>query len=242
MSKTAAIVIIGDEILSGQIDDCNSFYFTKELRELGVTVKYIAIIPDDIDEISETVRHVADKYDYVFTSGGIGPTHDDVTIEGIARAFDVPVTRDKELEKLINEKFEDKSVEAALKMSEIPEGAVLIKENGLKFPLIEFKNTFIFPGIPEYLKIKFEAIKERFREEPFYLRKIHVKMFEADIAPLLKDTLKKFSSVKIGSYPTIEKDGHRIKITIESKDAEEVDKALEYIRSCISKSLILEIE
>ncbi len=242
MSKTAAIVIIGDEILSGQIDDCNSFYFTKELRELGVTVKYMAIIPDDIEEISETIRHVADKYDYVFTSGGIGPTHDDVTIEGIAKAFDVPVTRDKELENLIHEKFEDESVEAALKMSEIPKGAILIKENGLKFPLIEFRNTFIFPGIPEYLQIKFEAIKERFREEPFYLRKIHVKMFEADIAPLLEDTLKKFNRVKIGSYPTVEKDGHKIKITIESKKAGEIDKALEYIKNHIEASSILKVE
>jgi molybdenum cofactor synthesis domain-containing protein len=242
MSKTAAIVIIGDEILSGQIDDCNSFYFTKELRELGVTVKYMAIIPDDIDEIAETVRHVANKYDYVFTSGGIGPTHDDVTIEGIAKAFDVPVTRDRELENLIHEKFDDKSVDAALKMSEIPEGAVLIRENGLKFPLIEFRNTFIFPGIPEYLKTKFEAIKERFREEPFYLREIHVRMFESDIAPLLEETLKKYSDVKIGSYPKIEKDGHKIKITIESKDAGEVDKALEHIRTHVDASSILQIK
>jgi len=242
MSKTAAIVVIGDEILSGQIEDCNSFYFTKELRELGVTVKYMAIIPDDIEEIAETVRHVAHKYDFVFTSGGIGPTHDDVTIEGIARAFAVKIETDSKLEAMIREKFTDRSVASALKMAQVPEGSRLVWENGLTFPLIEFRNVFIFPGIPEYLQTKFQAIKERFREQPFHLRKLFVRMMESDIAPLLEETLEKYSGVKIGSYPKIERDGHKIKITIESKDAGEVNKALDYIRSHVDASSILRIE
>lgn len=242
MSKTAAIVVIGDEILSGQIEDCNSFYFTKELRELGVTVKFMAIIPDDVEEIAETVRHAADKYDFVFTSGGIGPTHDDVTIEGIARAFGVDVMTNSRLEGIIREKFNDHSVDSALKMAHVPKGSKLTWENGLTFPLIEFRNIFIFPGIPEYLQTKFQAIKERFREQPFYLRKLFVHMLESDIAPLLEKTLEKYRGVKIGSYPKIEKDGHKIKITIESKDAGEVDKALDYIRSHVDASSILRIE
>lgn len=242
MNKTAAIVIIGDEILSGQIEDCNSYYFSRELRALGVTLKYIAVIPDDVEEIADTIKHISEKYDLVFTSGGIGPTHDDVTIEGISKAFNIKVTRDPDLKKLITEKFDYGSVESALKMAEIPEGAELIKENGLTFPLIVFRNIFIFPGIPEYLKIKFDAIRERFREDPFYVRTIYVKQYEADIAPLLENTLKKFNNIKIGSYPKLEKDGHRIKITIESKDQGTVDLALEYIKNNISSSRILKIE
>ncbi|UCG77545.1 MAG: competence/damage-inducible protein A [Nitrospirota bacterium] len=242
MSKSAAIVIIGDEILSGQIEDCNSFYFTRELRELGVVVKYMAVIPDDVDEIAKTVRSVSEKYDLVFTSGGIGPTHDDVTIDGIAKAFDVKVVRDPSLEKMILDKFEDKSAEAALKMSEIPEGATLLNENGLKFPLIEFRNVFIFPGIPEYLKTKFEAIKERFRDKPFYVRKIFVKMHESDIAPLLEETLSKYDGIKIGSYPKVEKDGYSIKITIESKDRDSSDSALEHLKAKVDGSSIIKVE
>ncbi len=242
MSKSAAIVIIGDEILSGQIEDCNSFYFTSELRELGVNVRYMAVIPDDVDDIAETVRQAASKYDFVFTSGGIGPTHDDVTIDGIAKAFGVNVKRDPGLEKMIHENFDDRSAEAALKMSEIPEGAFLINENGLKFPLIEFRNVFIFPGIPEYLKVKFEAIKERFRDEPFHVRKIYLKMHESDIAPLLEDALVKYSGVKIGSYPMIEKDGYSIKIVIESKDRDATDSALKYIEERIERSAVIRVE
>jgi len=242
MSKTAAIVVIGDEILSGQIEDCNSFYFTKELRELGVTVKFMAIIPDDIDEIAETVRHVAGKYDFVFTSGGIGPTHDDVTIEGISRAFNTGIIRDTGLEEMIRKNFSEHSVESALKMSEIPEGSRLIWENGLRFPLIEFRNVFIFPGIPEYLQTKFEAIKERFREAPFFVRTLFVRLPESDIASLLEDTVKRFPGVKIGSYPRIEKEGHTIKITIESKDSETADSALKHIMGSIDKAVIIGTE
>lgn len=242
MSKTAAIVVIGDEILSGQIEDCNSFYFTKELRELGVTVKYMAIIPDDIEEIAETVRHVAHKYDFVFTSGGIGPTHDDVTIEGIARAFAVKIETDSKLEAMIREKFADRSVASALKMAQVPEGSRLVWENGLTFPLIEFRNVFIFPGIPEYLKTKFEAIKERFREEPFHVRKLFVHMMESDIASLLEETLKRFPAVKIGSYPTIDRTGQTVKITIESKDLDIANLALDHIKNSIDRSAIINIE
>jgi len=242
MGKTAAIVIIGDEILSGQTEDCNSFYFSRELRDLGVTVRHMEVIPDDVEEISDTIRRVSSRYDFVFTSGGIGPTHDDVTIEGIARAFGVRVVRVPELESLIREKFRDGSVDAALKMSEVPEGAELIKEKGLKFPLILFRNIFIFPGIPEYLKVKFEAVKERFREKPFHLRRIHVRKVEADIAPLLEKTLAEFPAIKIGSYPVVEPGGQRIKITIESKDREEVEKALDFIRSRLDPSSIIETE
>ncbi|GBE31456.1 NMN amidohydrolase-like protein YfaY [bacterium BMS3Bbin05] len=242
MSRTAAIIIIGDEILSGKIEECNSFYFTRELWDLGVAVRHIAVIPDDVNEISETLRHVSGKYDFVFTSGGIGPTHDDVTIDGVAKAFNVNVTRDPELEKLIRERFDEDSVGSALKMSEVPEGAELIKENGLKFPLIVFRNIFIFPGIPEYLKVKFEAIKERFREEPFHVRTLYVKMFEADIAPLLENTLKRLKDIKIGSYPMVVKDGPRIKITIESKNKAETDKALNFIKENLDPSVIIKIE
>ncbi len=242
MSKTAAIVIIGDEILSGQVEDCNSFYFSRELRDLGVRVKFMAVIPDDIDEIAETVRHVADKYEVVFTSGGIGPTHDDVTIAGIAKAFRVKVVRDPGLGALIRRNFSEESVGSALKMSQVPEGAKLINGRDLKFPLIEFRNIFVFPGIPEFLKLKFEAIKERFREDPFHVRTVHVNMQESEIAILLEDTLRQFGNVKIGSYPKIQPDGCKIKVTIESKVKEDVDNALDYLTHRIGSSAIIKIE
>lgn len=238
MSKTAAIVIIGDEILSGRIEDCNSLFFSKELRKLGVSVKHIAVISDDTEEIAETLRRSSGKYDYVFTSGGIGPTHDDITIEGVAKAFNVNVVKDPELEKIILERYKDGAAEAAMKMAEIPEGAELIKDGDLGFPLIVFRNVFIFPGIPEYLKNKFEAIKETFREKPFYSRTLCVNQHESNIAHILGDAEKLFESVKIGSYPSVGKGTMRIKIVIESKDGEIVDKAFDYIKNLLDPNTI----
>ena len=107
MPGRAAVVIIGDEILSGSTEDINSAYLAKELRGLGVKLDHIAVIPDDVEEISRTVKELSAKYDMVFTSGGIGPTHDDVTMEGIAGAFGVGVLRDPEVEAMIKKGFKN---------------------------------------------------------------------------------------------------------------------------------------
>jgi molybdenum cofactor synthesis domain-containing protein len=242
MVKTAAIVVIGDEILSGQTEDQNSLYLSRELKGLGVRVKHIAVIPDDIDEIASSLRQLSDKHDYVFTTGGIGPTHDDVTIEGVARGFGVEVTKDPGLERAILEKFQDSSAEAAIKMAGIPRGAELIETGGLRLPIIVFRNIFIFPGIPEYLKIKFEAIKERFRERPFHMRRLHINGHESSIAHILKEAEEEFLGVKIGSYPVIGKDTARIKVTMESKERELVEAALEYIMGRLDPSMVIGVE
>lgn len=242
MSKTAAIVIIGNEILSGQIEDCNSIFFTKELRELGVTVKEVAIIPDNVDAIAETMGRLSARYDYIFTSGGIGPTHDDVTIEGVAKAFGVRVVQNTQLEKIVLSRYDSESAKAALKMSDIPEGAELITDNGLAFPLIVFRNIFIFPGIPKYLKIKFDAIKERFRDRPFYSRVIHLNCHEAEIAGTLEEAEKKFRPVRIGSYPIIGEETLHVKVTIEAKEKEPVENALEFIKTNIDHEKIISLE
>jgi molybdenum cofactor synthesis domain-containing protein len=242
MNRTAAIVIIGNEILSGNTEDCNSIFLVKELRDLGVTVRHIEIISDVTDEIAETLRRLSSKYDYIFTSGGIGPTHDDVTIEGVAKAFGVRIVKAPELQEIVRERYKDESAKAAMKMSDVPEGAELITDHGLSFPLIAFRNIFIFPGIPSYLKTKFNAIKERFRECPFYSRIIHISQQEADIAAILEEAEKKCTPVMIGSYPIVGEDRPHVKVTIEAKEKEPVDDALEYIKNRIDPSRIIRVE
>jgi len=242
MDKTAAVVVIGDEILSGRTEDRNSAFLSRELRGLGVRLRHIAVIPDDIDEIASTLKQLSDKYDYVFTSGGIGPTHDDVTMAGVAKGFGVEVMKDPDMERIIREKFETSSTEAALKMAEIPEGAELIEVSELRLPLIVFRNIFILPGIPEYLKIKFEAIKERFRESPFHVRTLHISEMESNIAHILQEAERVFQDVKIGSYPKIGKDAARVKVTMESKEKEQADKTLEYIKRRLDPSVIIGVE
>jgi FAD synthetase len=146
-AKTAGIIIIGDEILTGKVQDSNSFFLAKELWSRGINVCRISVIPDLTDEIAREVRFFSETYDYVFTSGGIGPTHDDITIEGISQAFGVKTVINDTLRKVLEQRH-SVLTPAQLKMAEVPERAELLNDGDMKFPLIKFGNVFIFPGIP----------------------------------------------------------------------------------------------
>ncbi len=148
-TKTAGIIVIGNEILSGKVHDINSFYLASELRALGVDVRRISIIPDNIEIIGREVTDFSGSYDYVFITGGVGPTHDDVTIAGIAKGFGVRIIRHPEIRKILSARFNNSLNNAVMKMTEVPEGAEIIFREGMRFPAITFKNIFIFPGIPE---------------------------------------------------------------------------------------------
>src|SRR5262249_15544468 len=125
MASTAGIVLIGNEILSGKVVDANAAYLCRELRQLGVDVRRIAVIPDEVDLIARTVAEFSRSFDIVFTSGGVGPTHDDVTIEGVARAFETRVVRHPDLVRLLDGFYRGELNEARLKMAEVPDGAEL---------------------------------------------------------------------------------------------------------------------
>src|SRR5438034_1268018 len=152
MPKTAGIILIGNEILSGKIADVNAAYLCRELRQLGVDVRRISVVPDEVELIAREVVAQSRDFDVVFTSGGVGPTHDDVTIEGVARAMGVPVVRHPELVALLERYYRDKVTDAALRMAEIPEGAELITGNGLRFPNVAMRNVYVLPGVPEIFR------------------------------------------------------------------------------------------
>ena len=182
MGKSAGIIIIGDEILSGKVQDYNAFFMAKELWNHGIQLCRISVIPDVIDEISDEVKLFSEKFDYVFTSGGIGPTHDDVTIDGIAKAFDVDTVVNGTLREILETKIGPLTSEK-LKMAEVPEGAELVCDGSISFPLIKFRNVFVFPGVPELLRKKFIAIEAIFDEPKIFLKKVYFKESESDIAP-----------------------------------------------------------
>src|SRR5882762_6406995 len=121
--RSCALVVVGHEILSGKVQDSNAFFAAREFRKIGVGLARIATIPDDIDLIGEEVSYCATRFDFVITSGGVGPTHDDMTMEGVARAFKRPLVTHPTLENLIRTHFKERSMEAGLKMAEVPEGA-----------------------------------------------------------------------------------------------------------------------
>src|SRR5262245_54267615 len=160
--KTAAIIVIGNEILSGKVTDTNSVFLAEELRRLGVTLKRILVIPDELDAIAEAVHTYHPAFDVIFTSGGVGPTHDDITMAGIARGLHRRVIRHPFLEQKIREFSGAKINEARLKMAEVPEGAELIFEGNLNFPTVQLDNVYIFLGIPVILLENIEYIQIRF--------------------------------------------------------------------------------
>ncbi|MGH7390028.1 MAG: competence/damage-inducible protein A [Candidatus Rokuibacteriota bacterium] len=226
MPKTAGIILIGNEILSGKIEDANAAYLCRELRGLGVDVRRIAVVPDEVATIAAEIAACSREHDVVFTSGGVGPTHDDVTIEGAARAMGVAVTRHPDLVALLRGHYGDRLNEAHLKMAEIPEGAELIGGEVLRFPTILVRNVYVLPGVPEIFRQKFEAIRERFRGRPFHLRSVFVRVGEGTLAGYLNDLLQEFPALMLGSYPEFSNPEYRVKVTLESQDGPYLEGAL----------------
>jgi molybdenum cofactor synthesis domain-containing protein len=228
-ATTAAIIVIGDEVLSGKVEEQNARFLVRELRSLGVAVRRIEIIPDVTRTIVAAVRAASGIFDHVFTSGGIGPTHDDLTIPAIAAAFGVPVVRHPELANLIRAVSPE---ERNLRMADIPEGATLLRGPGTAescWPVVTVHNVYVLPGVPSILQRKFAMIRERFRCAPFFSRVVYSQEGEGVIADMLDKAAADFPTVAIGSYPHIDATDHKVMITLDGRDKAMVDRACEQI-------------
>jgi FAD synthetase len=227
MSKTSGIVIIGNEVLSGKTQDINSYFLCGELRQLGVEVQKIATIQDEIQLIGREVAEFSRRFDWVFTTGGVGPTHDDVTIDGIAHGFGLKVVRHPDIEARMRQRLGRDVNDARLRMANVPDGATLLATDALFAPVVNIRNVYIFPGIPKILQERFHAIKERFRESPYYLKNVYVRYGEGIIAAMLNDLLIKYPEIMLGSYPVLDLPEYKVKVTLESKDADYLERALQ---------------
>ncbi|MDX2031528.1 MAG: molybdopterin-binding protein, partial [Blastocatellia bacterium] len=165
------------------------------------------------------------RFDHVFTSGGVGPTHADVTIVGIAQAFGAPIVRHPELAARLRAYFGEHADESKMRMADVPEGAALIETNDMRWPLLVCRNVYILPGVPELFRKKFLAIRERFRVAPFHARAIFTQEEEFDIAGALAAVADAHPLVAIGSYPNFATPDYRVKLTLESKDGAALDAA-----------------
>jgi FAD synthetase len=242
MANTAGIVLIGNELLSGKVVDANAAYLCRQFRELGVEVRKVSVIPDEVDLIAREVREFRAAYTWVFTSGGVGPTHDDVTIEGIARAVGVRVVRHPELVGRLEELYKGRLNPARLKMAEIPDGAELLAMDSLIVPVLAIENVFVFPGVPEIFRQKFEAIKERFRERPFLLRSVYVRIGEGSLAEHLNAMLREFPDLLCGSYPEFSNPDYRVRVTLESKDPDYLERALRHLLDRLPLDAVVRID
>jgi molybdenum cofactor synthesis domain-containing protein len=224
MNATAGVIIIGDEILTGKVQDANSSFLARELWKRGVLIGRISVIPDEIGSIAREVREFADRFEHVFTSGGIGPTHDDVTISGICEGFGVDMSVSPEIRRFLEQHYGELSPEQ-LKMAMAPEGADVLVD-GVAFPLVTFRNVVILPGIPEYLQKNFLAIADRFSGPSLYLKRIYLNGRESSIAPVLNEVVAVHPDVKLGSYPVIGRPDYQVMVTLESIDRVCLEEAM----------------
>jgi molybdenum cofactor synthesis domain-containing protein len=241
MANTAGIILIGNEILSGKVADLNATYLCKELRALGVDVRKISVIADEIGLIAQEVAEFTKRYHFVFTSGGVGPTHDDVTIEGVAQGLGVRVVQHPKLVSRLEQIYRRKLNDAQLKMSQVPEGAELLADE-LIFPVIAVSNLYIFPGVPEIFREKFEAIKERFRDQPFHLFNVYVRIGEGALAAYLNSLIAKYPELLLGSYPDFSKPDYKVKVTLESKDRDYLNRALQEFVDSLPQDGLVRVE
>ncbi len=222
---TAAIVIIGDEILSGKFVEENAAFLIGELRALGVDLKRITIIPDERDDIAATVLDQSAKFDHVFTSGGVGPTHDDVTMEAIASAFGTTIVREPELEQRVRSYWGAKLAEPNLRLADVPAGAELVYGKDMVWPVVAYRNVYILPGVPTLFRRKFVDIRDRFRTETVTIARVYLDADEGQIANDLDAVVAAHPAVKIGSYPRFAEKDFRVLVTLEGRDTAEVAAA-----------------
>lgn len=216
---TCAIIVIGDEVLGGRVEEVNASYLCRKMTDLGVTVRRVLIVPDEVDYIAREVADCAKSFTYVLTSGGVGPTHDDVTMEGVAKAFDVPLVRNLEAEEAIRAFYGEHMADSALSMADLPEGVELILGEGIRFPVLRMRNVWVFPGSPHLMKAKFKAVREQFAGTPFASAQIAVNVNEPEIADLLRKVQERHDDVAIGSYP--QEPGAQVRLIITLKGRKE---------------------
>jgi molybdopterin-biosynthesis enzyme MoeA-like protein len=236
------MLLIGNELLSGKIQEANLVVLARDLRALGVRLRRVVMVEDEIDTIAHEVRALASGHEWLFTSGGVGPTHDDVTLEAVAKAFGVSIERRDELAGLLRGFYGEKLTDGHLRMADVPEGTELVSEmdhdpdevevggRKIPWPAILVRNVFVLPGIPQIFQMKLSAVRARLRKlgaTAYVSKAVFLDLDEGVLKPLLDEVVARFADVEVGSYPAWIGAGYRTKITFDGRDAPRIDAAVD---------------
>ncbi|MGC6537437.1 MAG: competence/damage-inducible protein A [Candidatus Puniceispirillaceae bacterium] len=221
-TQTAAILVIGDEILSGRTKDKNIGWLAEQLNEIGIDLIEARVIADVESVIIRHVRELSESYDYLFTSGGIGPTHDDITTASIAKAFGKAVIRHEEAERRLLAHYKDTDIEfneARQKMADIPEDAALIDNPASAAPGFILENVYVMAGVPSILQSMFEGLKDKLEGGPKRTRiTVQCAIGEGTIATIMQEVSNHFEGLSVGSYPWFKPGQFGTAVVITSKD------------------------
>jgi molybdenum cofactor synthesis domain-containing protein len=236
---TAAVLVIGDEILSGRTKDRNIGYIAEYLTALGIDLREARVVPDVAAEIADAVNALRARYTYVFTTGGIGPTHDDITADGVARAFGVPVHHDPRAVEILKGYLGDRINEARLRMARMPVGSELIENAVSRAPGWRIGNVHVMAGIPSVMHAMLDAIAPTLRTgtviESRTVEGRGIK--EGDIGAPLGEIQAAFPQVMIGSYPHFDGNQFTTSLVLRSRDIAALDAAEAQVRALVERLL-----
>ena len=241
--RTAAALVIGNELLSGKVLDANVHALAGSLRALGIRLSRVVMLPDEIAILAAEVRRLSAEFDVVFTSGGVGPTHDDVTVEAVAQAFEVDVVLDPTLSDLLRKVYGERLTEAHLLMARVPLGALLRGSPEVEWPTPVMNNVWILPGIPDLFKLKLLTARAHLRgPTSFVTRALFLRMEEPILKPLLDAVVARHPQVEIGSYPKWFDPTYRTQITFDAETADAAQTALDDLRNLLAPSDVVRAE
>jgi molybdenum cofactor synthesis domain-containing protein len=242
VAHTAAFLAIGNELLSGKVVEANLAPLAKTLRGLGIQLCCAEVLLDDVPTLAAAIKRLAGSYDLVVTSGGVGPTHDDVTIEAVARAFGRGVVRDPELLALVQQTFGERTSAAHLRFADVPEGAVLRPAPDTSWPTPVVENVWILPGVPEVFRMKLGTLRSWVKgPQPFVTRALVLNRDEVDLKDALDAVVAAHPAVTIGSYPALFNPRYRTRVTFDATSEAAVVAALEDLSRAVS-AWIVEVE
>lgn len=222
--RLASALIIGDEVLAGKVEEKNARRLTTTLRTLGVRLARVCIVPDHVEEIAEELRRQADRYEFCFTSGGLGATHDDVTLQAVARAFGRRLVEEPTLTALLTARCGPLD-EVLMRLTRVPEGTELLGAEALGFPILKLEHVYILPGVPEFFERQLDYLSPGLKGAPFVSAEVYISEPEVRIAEDLAALDAAHPKVGIGCYPCFSCPEYKTKITLESHSAAAVEAA-----------------
>ena len=232
-NPTAAMLVIGDEILSGRTRDANMFFLAGELAGLGIDLKEVRVVGDDHDGIVGAVNELRRSHDMLFTSGGIGPTHDDITADAVAAALEKPISIRDDAKKILEDFYganHIRSSSARMRMARVPEDATLIRNDISRAPGFSVENVHVMAGVPAIFRAMVGALLDRLpKGRPLESRTVKVFRPESEIAESLEEIVRQFPELRFGSYPFRTEQKYGANLVVRGASAPEVESAAELL-------------
>jgi molybdenum cofactor synthesis domain-containing protein len=237
-SPSAVVLTVGNEIVSGDVENTNASWLARRLGELGLEVRLLAAVRDSVDEIATFLRAEVDGADAVIVTGGLGGTPDDVTREGVAAAFGVPTEEIPDLAAGLRERFGKRGLgEYAARWARLPRGAVALENPLGGAPGFALTNVYVLPGLPSEMMAMFETLADGFRSAPIGAWRRRYPTGEGQIVAVLEEAIRRHPTVTVGSYPSFLDTGPEVEVVLKSSDAQALDEAAAWLEAALDRRM-----